>query len=39
MVGGTGDEYVEYDTSSHIARSSNKYKAYVVRTDGNGNLL
>jgi hypothetical protein len=38
MVGGTGDEY-SYSASGHPAGSSDLWLAYVVRTDGNGNLL
>ncbi len=38
MVGGTGDED-SYSASGHPACPSYLWKSYVVRTDGNGNLL
>ena len=38
MVGGTGDEY-RYSASGHSAGPSDLWLAYVVRTDGSGNLL
>ena len=38
MVGGSGDED-SYSASGHPAGTSDIWKSYVVRTDGNGNLL
>lgn len=38
VVGGTGDEY-EYTASGHQKGRSDLWLAYVVRTDGDGNLL
>jgi len=38
ITGGSGDEY-EYSDSGHPSGPSDEWKVYVVRTDGNGNLL
>ena len=39
IVGGTGDEYAQYSVNNHASGSSDEWKAYVVRTDGDGNTL
>jgi len=38
IAGGSGDEY-SYSASGHSAGPSDEWKAYLVRTDGNGNIL
>lgn len=38
MAGGTGDEY-DYSESGHPTGVSDEWKAYVVRTDDNGDLM
>ena len=37
MAGGSGDEY-DYSEDNHPAGSSDEWKAYVVKTDANGDL-
>ena len=37
MAGGSGDEY-DYSEDNHPAGSSDEWKAYVVKTDSNGDL-
>ena len=38
IAGGSGDEYA-YSERGHPSGSSNEWKAYLVKTDGSGNLL
>ncbi len=38
IAGGSGDEY-SYSACGHPAGCSDEWKAYLVRTDGSGNLL
>lgn len=38
VIGGTGDEY-PYSSSGHTWGPSDRWLAYAVRTDGDGNLL
>jgi hypothetical protein len=38
VSGGSGDEY-EYSASGHPSGPSDEWKVYIVRTDGDGNLL
>lgn len=38
IAGGSGDEY-SYSASGHPARRSDEWKAYMVKTDGEGKLL
>lgn len=38
IAGGSGDEY-SYSEKGHPSGSSNMWKAYLVKTDGEGNLL
>ena len=37
MAGGSGDEY-SYSEDTHPAGSSDEWKAYVIKTDSNGDL-
>jgi len=39
LAGGSGDEHDSYHGSGHPAGTSDEWKAYLVRTDGEGNLL
>jgi len=39
LAGGSGDENDSYYGSGHPAGTSDEWKAYLVRTDGEGNLL
>ena len=39
LAGGSGDEYDSYHGSGHPAGPSDEWKVYLVRTDGEGNLL
>ncbi len=39
LAGGSGDEHDSYSGSGHPAGTSDEWKAYLVRTDGEGNLL
>jgi hypothetical protein len=39
LAGGSGDEYDPYSGSGHPAGTSDEWKVYLVRTDGEGNLL
>jgi hypothetical protein len=38
ICGGSGDEYT-YSAQGHASGSSNEWKAYLVKVDGNGQLL
>ncbi|MHC4531034.1 MAG: hypothetical protein ACYSXD_05665, partial [Planctomycetota bacterium] len=38
IAGGSGDEY-SYSACGHPAGCSDEWKAYLVKTDGSGNLL
>ncbi len=38
ICGGSGDEYT-YSAQGHSSGSSNEWKAYLVKVDGDGNLL
>ena len=38
IAGGSGDEY-RYSESGHPAGSSNEWKAYLIKTDGDGNVI
>ncbi|MFC1712894.1 PQQ-binding-like beta-propeller repeat protein [Candidatus Poribacteria bacterium] len=38
IAGGSGDEY-RYSESGHPAGSSDEWKAYLVKTDGDGNMV
>ena len=39
LAGGSGDENDSYYASGHPAGTSDEWKAYLVKTDGEGNLL
>jgi hypothetical protein len=39
LAGGSGDENDSYYASGHPAGTSDEWKVYLVRTDGEGNLL
>jgi hypothetical protein len=39
IAGGSGDEHDPYSASGHPAGPSDKWKAYLVRTDSIGNML
>ena len=39
IAGGSGDENDSYHASGHPAGPSDEWRAYLVRTDGEGNLL
>jgi hypothetical protein len=39
IAGGSGDEYDSYQGSGHPAGPSDEWKAYLVKTDGDGNVL
>ena len=39
LAGGSGDENDSYHASGHPAGPSDEWRAYLVRTDGEGNLL